>query len=295
MKREESQKKQCKLQKKKEHKVVYYTDELNDDFAGTNIKADIIDDNFKYIHKNPIWKFCSFFIYYVIAIPIVTFYCVVIKGIKIVNRKSIKKAKKDRKSGVFFYGNHTGVIDAFTPNIVSMPYKNKILVSPDTVSIKGIKNIIQMLGGIPVPSGIVGIRKFNEAIEYYINHKNNITIYPEAHIWPYYTGVRPFKDSSFAYPINLEAPVIAFFTAYSKPTGMFRCFKKANITIYVSDPIYPDINKPKKEAKKELRDKVFKFMEDCSKKYSTYDYIEYKHISEKPKCEVTKSTLINND
>ena len=34
-------------------KLVYYSDELNDEFAGDNIKAKTIDENYKYLHKSP--------------------------------------------------------------------------------------------------------------------------------------------------------------------------------------------------------------------------------------------------
>ena len=84
------------------------------------------------------------------------------------------------------------------------------------------------MGAIPLPTKISGMRKFYDAVEHY--HKSsNITIFPEAHIWPYYTGVRPFSDASFAYPVQMQAPVIAFFVAYTKPTGLFAALKKANI------------------------------------------------------------------
>ena len=36
-----------KTKKQKKTKIIYYTDELNDDFAGTNIKQKKVDSNFK--------------------------------------------------------------------------------------------------------------------------------------------------------------------------------------------------------------------------------------------------------
>lgn len=238
-----------KKENNKPKKIIYYKDELNDDFAGTKINTKPIDKNFKYIKKSFIWKFFSWVIYYLIAVPIVAFYCFVIRGVKIKNKKAVKRAKKGRKEGIFFYCNHTYILDPFNVNMVSMPYRNQILASADTFSIKGLKTIVQMLGAIPVPKDIATLRKFNNAIEYNIKHKKNIAVYPEAHIWPYYTGVRPFRDASFSYPVNLNAPVVAIFTAYSKPTGLFKKLRKTNMTLIVSDPIYPDPEKPKKEAK----------------------------------------------
>ena len=261
-------------------KIIYYSDELNDDFAGTKIKTKTIDKNFKFIHKNPIWKFFSNILYYGLAIPIVYVFSVWFKRVTFVNKKAIKQAKNATGGGVFMYGNHTGAIDAFTPNLISFPKKNKIIVGADTVSIPCIKNITQMLGALPIPTGTSGMQNFVKAV-YYYNKSCNITIYPEAHIWPYYTGVRNFKDSSFGYPVSTNSPVIAFFTAYSEPKGFLKHFRKANVTVFVSDPIYPNTNIPKKEAQKELRNKVFEFMKACSETHSTCKVVDYKHISEK--------------
>ena len=219
---------------KKDKRVFYYDDELNNDFAGTNINQKPIGENFRFIHTGPLWKACSFFLYYMFAWPLVWFFMRVIMGERYVNKKAVKQCGDH----YFLYGNHTGFFDAFTPNLISLPTRNRIIVGPDTVSIPGIQSIVQMMGALPLGTTLGGMRKFYEAVEHY-RKTSNITIFPEAHIWPYYTGVRPFTDASFAYPVKMHAPVIAFFVAYTKPTGLFVALKKANRTVYVSDPIYP--------------------------------------------------------
>ena len=55
-------------------KVVYYTDELNDEFAGDNIKAIKIDGKYKYIRKSFLKKITHFFWYRVIATPLAFMY-----------------------------------------------------------------------------------------------------------------------------------------------------------------------------------------------------------------------------
>lgn len=254
----------------KDKKIVYYSDALNDDFAGTNIKTKNIDKNYKYVHKNVLWKFFAKVIY-CIALPLVMFYEKVILGVKIKNKKQLRKIKK----GCFLYGNHTGFFDAFTPSVLSGTKVARILTSTDTVSIKGIKTLVQWLGALPIASDFETSKNMLKAIEYYNKKGNNIAIYPEAHIWPYYTGVRPFNDTSFLYPVKFNAPVFAFFTAYSKPTGIFKKLRKANITIYVSEPFFPDETVPKKIRQKDLRDKVYNFMCEMSEKYSTYKVVDY--------------------
>ena len=258
------------MKKKKDKQVFYYTDERNDDFSRIKIKTRCIDETFKFVRKNVVRRFASFLLYYFIAIPLVFIYEKLILRVKFVNRKAVKKYKK---KSYFLYGNHTGYIDAFTPNLISFPHRNRIIVSPETVSIKGLRNIVQMLGAIPLPTEFRGMKKFVKAIEFY-NKKSNITIYPEAHIWPYYNGVRAFTYSSFGYPVKLNAPVFAFFTAYTKPKGFLSCFRKANITVYVSNPIFADEGLSEQEKKKNICDKVYNFMLEKSK-YSDYEVIEY--------------------
>ncbi len=256
--------------KNKNQKVIYYNDEINDDFAGTHINTIKIDENYKYVHKNPVWRFFEFITYYLIAIPLVWFFMRVILRVKFVNKKAVKKYKKQP---YYMYGNHTGFIDAFTPNLISLPRKNMIIVGPDTVSIKGLKTVVKMLGAMPTPGGIQSAKKFIKAIDE--THKTrNITIYPEAHIWPYYTGIRNFSDTSFSYPAKTNAPCFAFFTAYTKPKGFLSFLRKANITVYISDPIFADKNLSVHEKKKQLRDKVYCFMQSHTK-YSDYEVIKY--------------------
>lgn len=258
------------MARKKIERVIYYDDEETDDFAGTNISAVTVDDSFHYIHRSIFWRILAFMLYYLIAFPLIWLFERVIMGARFVNKGALKRCKSEH---AFLYGNHTGFIDAFTPCILSFPRKNHTIVSPDAVSIKGLKNIVQMLGAIPVPSGYKGLRRFRDAVDYY-HTKGNITIYPEAHIWPYYTGVRHFSDASFGYAVKHGCPVYAFFTAYSKPRGILSVFRRANITIYVSDPIYPDEGLVGAAARKNLCEKVYAFMLDKSQ-YSDYEVIKY--------------------
>ncbi|MBQ7338673.1 MAG: 1-acyl-sn-glycerol-3-phosphate acyltransferase [Clostridia bacterium] len=258
------------MPKEKRKKVFYYNDEINDDFAGTSIRPCIVDEHFKYLHQSRIWNLCAFLVYYIIAFPLVWVFERVILRVRFVNKKAVKEF---RDTPYFLYGNHTGWIDAFTPNLISLPRRNRIIVAADTVSIKGLKNITQMLGAVPVPTNLKGMKNFARAVDFH-HQRCNITIYPEAHIWPYYTGVRPFSDVSFSYAVKHKCPVFAFFTAYTAPKGFLSHFRKANITVYVSDAFFPDEGLSDREARKDLRDKVYRFMLEKSK-FSDYAVIEY--------------------
>ena len=176
-------------------RVIYYSDELNDDFAGIDITARKIDGSYRYINDSVWWKAAAFAVYRLIATPIVWLLCKAVCGLRIKNRGVIRQL---RGSGFFLYGNHThGMADAFTPTLISFPHRAHIITSPDAVSLPGLGSIVAMLGALPVPGDMQSMRRFRSAIQTRYRQKRAIAIYPEAHIWPYYTGVRDFPAASF--------------------------------------------------------------------------------------------------
>ena len=252
------------------NKTIYYSDELNDDFASLGIKKKPLGDDFEYIHKNILWNTCSFVIYRMIAQPLVFVFVKVAHRQRFKNRKVLKTA---RKTGAFIYANHTNMLlDAFVPNIVKLRKRGYILVGPDTTSITGLKNIVEMVGAIPLGQTLSENKEMLECINHRIaKNKGFITIYPEAHIWPYYTGIRDFKAGSFSYPCYTDTPVFAMTNCYQKKL----IGKHPKVVTFVDGPFYPDKNLPMKERKEKLRKQCYDTMVKRAKENSTYSYIVY--------------------
>ena len=260
---------------KKIEKIIYYTNELEDDFAGTSVKEQkVIDEKYIYIHKNWLWRIFSFILYRVIAMPIVAIFCWVKYGTKIKNRKVIKPYKK---KGYFMYGNHTLMAgDAFHPNLINAHKRTYILVSPDAVSIKGVKTLVEMLGGMPVATTLSGSRMLNKALRTRVVEEGQVVmIYPEAHIWPYCTKIRNFRSNSFRYPVEFDVPVFCFTTVFKKR----KFFKKPKVEIYVDGPFFAPDGLSIKEKEKWLRDAVYEKMKERSC-FSDCVYIRYIEKSE---------------
>jgi len=252
-------------------KVIYYSDELNDDFAGTDIDPRPIDGSYRYINDSPWWRTAAFFVYRMIATPVVWLLCKLVCGLRIKNRKAIRKL---RGTGFFMYGNHThGMADAFTPTLCAFPHRAHIITSPDAVSLKGLGTVVAMLGALPVPGDLSSMRSFRKAIDTRYGQNRAIAIYPEAHIWPYYTGVRPFSATSFQYPVRLNAPSVAFVTTYRQR----KIFKKLPplMTVTVSEPFYPDSTLSEQAAKQKLRDEIYAFMRKIVSSPDNYAHIDY--------------------
>ena len=253
----------------KSKKIYYYKDELNDEFSGAKITPRVIDENYKYIHKNPLWDFSSFLLQNIFSMPIKILYGKLKFRIKYIGKEKLKPYKKE---GYFVYVNHTQVFaDVFIPSLPMYPKRNHFIVNPENVSMKFLGNSIQLLGAIPIPNNKNGMKNFINAIETHINKGHPITIYPEAHIWPYYTKIRPFKAVSFKYPVQLKTPVYCMTNTYQ---SYGKRHDKIKIVTYIDGPFYPNMKLSPKEQQQELRDKVYNQMVERSKN-SNIEHIKY--------------------
>lgn len=250
-------------------KIIYYEDELNDEFSKSSIEPRIIDENYKYVHKNPLWNLCSFVLQNILSVPIKILYAKIKFRIKYIGKEKIKPY---RNEGYFIYGNHTQPFaDTFIPSIPMYPKRNFLIVNPVNISLKGTGTLVEMLGAMPIPSNKSAMKNFLEAIKQKMNKGYAITIYPEAHIWPYYTKIRPFKDVSFKYPIQLEKPAFCITNTYQ---SYGKNNKKIKIVSYIDGPFYPNKELTLKEQQKELRNKIYNCMDERSKN-SNIEHIKY--------------------
>lgn len=251
-----------------EKKTIYYSDELHDDFAGVGERPQIeIGEDYKYINKNILWLIARFIVYRVFVTPFAFLFCRLKFGMKTVGKEKIKPF---RKSGLYLYGNHTQIpADGFIPNIITFPQDAHIVVNPDNVALRGTRNLMMMLGAVPTPTNLRGFNAFHKALAERIAQKRAVVIYPEAHIWPYYTGIRPFPSTSFRYPAKDGAPVFAFTVTYRKSKR-----GKPRIVTYVDGPFFSE-NENVRMREKELRDTVYKAM--CARAYTdeNYSFTEY--------------------
>jgi len=126
------------------------------------------------------------------------------------------------------------------------------------------------MGALPLPDDREAYRNFLAAIEKRVAEGKKIVIYPEAHIWPYYTKIRPFPDTSFHYPVKYKTPVFCFTNTYQKR----RWSKKPRIVTYIDGPFYADESIPERKRKIDLRDRVYACMCERSR-LSTVEMIQY--------------------
>ena len=240
-------------------RVYYYENELEDEFSSASIKAKKIDADYDYSMDSAGRRFLHFFWYKIIAKPIARLFLQLKFRHRIVG---LEKMEAVRGKGFFLYGNHTNAgADALIPTMVSHPQDTYVIVHPNNVSMPVFGHVTPYLGALPLPDDRESMKHFLDEIAKKIEQDKCVMIYPEAHIWPYYTKIRPFTDASFRYPVQLKCPVMCFTNTYQKR----KHGQKPRIVTYIDGPFYPDESLKGKARKEALRNQVYEAMVERSK------------------------------
>lgn len=257
-------------------KTFYYSDELNDDFGTTVTKDKIkpLPANYQYTTTNTLGRAFDWLCYHGLAEPLAWLYSKVKLRVRYVNRHVIKK----HKQGLFLFGNHTLLVgDACISNAAQLGRKNYIITGEQASSLTWLLRIMRAVGNIPLTDGLGQNVKMMRCIKAHLEQGATVTVFPEAHSWPYYTGVRPFPSTSFKYAVLTNAPVVCMTTCFKK--RKFR--KQPRITVYFDGPFYPKPDLSPNENAEYLRDVVYNCMRERTKEYSTYAYHTYLQSNKK--------------
>lgn len=248
-------------------KVYYYQDLLKDEFTLPPKNLQRIVGDYQYAPKTRLGRIKTWMVYRLVATPIAYLYTKVIRRIEFVNKQALKPYLK---SGYFIFANHTHAqADAFSPHVVLFPKKNYTIVNASNVSLPVLGNATKMLGALPLPEDLQSSKNFIRTLEMRIQQGHSLLIYPEAHLWPYYTKIRPFTSNSFKYPAKLGVPVFSFTTTYQ--TNRFGGMKTV---VYVDGPFVCPSGLDLKERQDYLHQRVYHIMTKRAE-MSTYEKIRY--------------------
>ena len=264
-----------------EERIFYYENEEDDPIKTKEQEKKekvTLPEGYEFIPKNPFVRMYSSILFRCFKV-FARFYARFYLHMDIVGRKKFKKAKG---TGYVIYANHTNPFhDAFSPALVA-DRRIFTIISPVNLKLPGIGKYLPMIGGIPLGTNDAEKKAMNEAVDKRIKQKKCLVIYPEAHVWPYYTGIRKFPagDKSFKYATRNNVPIFTMITTYhkSKVKGQAR----PDMTVYVDGPFYPDPDKTEDENRAKLAEEAYESMVKWSKK-STYEYFQYRHKSTKRK------------
>lgn len=249
----------------KEKEIRYYSS-FADDFEQSANQDYVLPDNYKWVRNDFGSRVLSALIY-TLAVVFSSVYCKFWLHMKVRGRKNLKGIR----GGFFVYGNHTQPVgDVFIPALCVLPKRIYTVVSTANYGIPVIGRILPYLGALPIVSSLHGMKELSKAMEHRLEQGHPVVIYPEAHVWEYYTDIRPFPDTSFKYPIKFDKPAFAMTVTYRTA----KIYKKPLMEVYLDGPFYGRGDTPKEKAAS-LHAEVYAAMKARSKN-SNAAYIEYK-------------------
>lgn len=192
-----------------------------------------------------------------------------VEGREVLERRDAPAPR--RGGGFVLYCNHTQPVgDPFAPALAVHPARTYVVCSPSNLGIPLLGRLLPTLGALPVPDTLVGMRAFRDAVAQRLAEGAAVVVYPEAHVWPYATMIRPFPASSFAFAVDNHVPAFCMTTTYQRR----RHGDKPRATAYLDGPFWPREGIPRRQAREELRDEVHAAMVARSHR-STYEYVRY--------------------
>lgn len=253
----------------KKTKEIHWSDEKHQDFNEIGLKRKGIPEGFKYKHTSKWYWFFSNLLYYGVAKWIIGFY-VYSHGIRCKNKAVLKKLNG---KGAFIYSNHVAISDCFKFNIVIARRVDTIGYS-DALSIPVGGKLATLLGLIPLPlkEDRDNFHKMTEAISYNVKERNHYClIFPEAHIWPYYTEIRNWPNNSLIYPALMMMPIVPAVTVWKKRL----IGKKPKQLIVFGEPIYPKEGESITYNKDYLHQECIASMKEIARTNEQVQYIKY--------------------
>ena len=248
----------------REREVRYYSD-FTDDFDRSADQDRTLPDDYEWIRTGFFARIASA-LSYGLALFISWFYLRFSLHVRVRGRKNLKGVK----GGIFVFGNHTQPVgDVLIPAHTVFPRRIYTVVGTANFGIPVIGRILPYLGALPVTDSVDGLRKLNRAIETRLSQGHPIVIYPEAHVWKYYTGIRPFPDTSFRYPVRLDKPSFSMTVTYRKS----KIWRKPLTEVFLDGPFYGE-GTGTRDKTADLCGRVRRAMEERSRN-SNIEYIEY--------------------
>ena len=254
------------------NKIQYFTG-FDEDLVETADQNYQLKDNFKWIRTD--WQFN--FLATVISAGAKAFGYGFNKLVLRQRFANLDVLKPYRGQGYFIYANHTQPVgDVFLPMLAGGARKYYVICAQANLGMPIIGPLLPYGGAMPIPSDIHRLPSLIKAVDYHIKHGDFVMVYPEAHVWPYYTGVRPFSEAAFHFPITTNAPSFVMTNTYQKA----RRGNRPQMITYLDGPIYPDSTLPRKERQRKLMQDVKQQMEKRAA-LSDVEYVKYVKRKEK--------------
>jgi len=200
------------------------------------------DSSYPYIDRSLKFKFNWFIGFFVLWIGA----ALVNKmkfGLRIEGKKNLRPYRKQLRNGAVSICNHVYRMDAVCVNMALQPLKRFVIPMYAKHFNGNDVWFLRNVGGIPVAETRDGMRKFDEAMDYFHEKGRWALIFPEAVRWDFYPLLRPFRKGAFTLAHKWDCPIVPCMITYRERKGIFKWFGKNDeplLTIHVCEPVLPE-------------------------------------------------------
>ncbi|MBQ3881181.1 MAG: 1-acyl-sn-glycerol-3-phosphate acyltransferase [Bacteroidales bacterium] len=207
------------------------------------------DSSYPYIDKSLKFKFNWFVGFFVLWFG-ATMVNLFKYGLKIEGKKNLRPYRRQLRKGALAISNHVYRMDAVCVNMALQPFRRFVIPMYSRHFNGNDVWFLRYVGGIPVAETRDGMRKFDEAMDYYHEKGRWALIFPEAVRWDFYPLLRPFRKGSFTLAHKWDCPVVPCFITCRERKGFFSLFGKKDdplLTVHVCEPVLPDLSLDRKK------------------------------------------------
>lgn len=166
-------------------------------------------------------------------------------------------------SGAVAVCNHVHTLDCTMLAQVLWPKRQYYVTLQSNLEMKGVRHLVRLLGGIPIPEDRELRRAFPAVLQDALAHGAAVPIYPEGELDYYCEHLRPFKNTAFSTAWQAGVPVIPLCITYREPRGIWRLKKRPCLTLHILPAVFPDLSAPKGREVPRMREETFRRMLAC--------------------------------
>ena len=179
---------------------------------------------------------------------------------KIRGRENLKAVKK---KGVVIISNHVHTTDSplIATRIFGAGRKVRIITLSSNMDIPVASDLMVALGAIPIADTIKGVKHFTNTVEELLKKNKPVLFFPEAALWPYYRGLRPFHKGAFTFAVKTKTPVLPIMSTFvTRKNG------KQKMIVTILPPIFPE-EQSAADLMEQTRTVCKNYIDDFYKKY----------------------------
>lgn len=246
------------------HEIQYF-ESYDQDFVESADQTYTLPENYVWMYDRPHQKLTRSLLRSLFGL----FSEVYIRGIHHLRYGSIDCVRHASSAGILYLNHTQPVIDPFLPHLLIRPRKSVTVCAPSNLGIPVLGKILPLLGAVPTGSTLDEMRHMKQALQAAADRDEWIVIYPEAHVWPWCTWIRPFDDTSFQFCLDFDRPAYCGVLTYRKMRN-----GKCQMVIETAGPFYADHSLPRRKARRQLHQQVFEAMQNLASR-STCEKIQY--------------------